>query len=138
MIALNRIDSVLHYEILKLLRIYIDSRNQKSYPIVKIHHRWWMAEDLIIGDPINIGRYKNAKLSGRVIDGKTGETLVGAVVFNRKMEHGSTTNGNGEFELDLPTGEHQLQISFVGFESAIVKINLIEDGEGEFQIFEKS
>ena len=97
-----------------------------------------LSQVLIIGDPINIGRYKTAKLKGRVIDGKTGETLVGAVVFNSEMEKGSTTNYNGEFECELPTGEHQLQISFIGFENANVKIKLIEDGEGEFQIFEES
>lgn len=31
--------------------VMIDNRNQRSYPIVKIHNRWWMAEDLIVGNP---------------------------------------------------------------------------------------
>ncbi|MCF6333330.1 MAG: TonB-dependent receptor [Draconibacterium sp.] len=97
-----------------------------------------LSQLLIIGDPMNIGRYKTAKLKGRVIDGKTGETLVGAVVLDNKLKKGATTNGKGEFELDMPTGEHQLQILYIGFENVNVKINLIEDGEGEFQIFEES
>ncbi|NQU51070.1 MAG: carboxypeptidase-like regulatory domain-containing protein [Bacteroidetes bacterium] len=93
---------------------------------------------LIIGDPMNIGRYKTAKMKGKVIDGKTGEFLVGAVVFNNKLEKGSTTNSRGEFEFELPTGEHQLQFSFVGFQNTTLKVKLIEDGFAEFEIFEET
>lgn len=93
---------------------------------------------LIIGDPLNVGRLKNATINGHVLDGKTGEPLTGAVVFNYKLEKGTTTNNNGEFELVLPTGDHQLQISFVGFENSNPKIRLIENGTVDFQIFEES
>lgn len=93
---------------------------------------------LIIGNPINIGRFKNAKLMGKVIDGKTGEPLAGAVVFNNKLEKGSTTNAKGNFEFNMPTGDHRLSFSFVGFESAIIKVRIIEDGFGEFELFEET
>ncbi len=93
---------------------------------------------LVIGDPLNVGRYKTATLKGRVLDGKTGEPLTGAVVFIQKLEKGTTTNNKGEFELVLSAGDHQLQISFVGFENANPKIRLIEDGSADFQIFEES
>lgn len=93
---------------------------------------------LIIGDPLNTGRYKNAVLSGRVLDGKNNEPLVGAVVFETKLQKGATTDENGNFTLELPTGDHQLQISFMGFESSVVKIRLIEDGYEEFDLFEES
>jgi hypothetical protein len=93
---------------------------------------------LIIGDPLNIGRYKTATLKGRVLDGKTGETLTGAVVYNNKLEKGATTNSKGEFELNMPTGNHQLQFSFVGFENSNQKIKLIEDGFADFELYEES
>ncbi len=93
---------------------------------------------LVIGDPLNIGRFKTATMKGRVLDGKTGEPLPGAVVLNHKLEKGTTTNSNGEFEIVFPTGDLQLQISFVGFENSNPKIRLIEDGSADFQIFEES
>ena len=93
---------------------------------------------MIIGNPLNIGRYKNASLKGRVIDGKTGETLAGAVVYCYKLEKGTTTNSRGEFELNLPAGDHELQFSFVGFENSNPKIKLIEDGFAEFQLFDET
>jgi hypothetical protein len=33
--------------------VLVDQRDQKSYRIVKIENRWWMAEDLVVGNPIN-------------------------------------------------------------------------------------
>ena len=97
-----------------------------------------LSQMLVIGDPLNVGRYKTATLKGRVLDGKTGEPLTGAVVFNNKTEKGTTTNSNGEFELVLPTGDHQLQFSFVGFENSYPKIRLIENGATDFLLFEES
>ncbi|MCW8799304.1 MAG: carboxypeptidase-like regulatory domain-containing protein, partial [Desulfobacter sp.] len=93
---------------------------------------------LIIGDPLNTGRYKNAVLRGRVLDGKNSEPLVGAVVFENKLQKGATTDEKGEFKLELPTGDHQLQFSFMGFENSMVKIRLIEDGYEDFDLFEES
>jgi hypothetical protein len=93
---------------------------------------------LIIGDPMNIGRYKNAKLEGRILDGKTGEPLVGAVVYDNKLQKGSTSDKDGIFGFDMPTGDHQLRFSFMGFQSTSFKIRLIEDGFEDFELFEES
>lgn len=93
---------------------------------------------MVIGNPMNLGRYKSATLKGRVIDGKTGESLVGAVVYNTKLQKGATSNGDGLFEIELPAGDHRLDISYVGFEKSAVTIRLIEDGTAEFQLFEES
>lgn len=93
---------------------------------------------LVIGDPINLGRYKTATISGKVLDGKTGDPLTGAVVFDRKLEKGASSGKDGSFKLDLPTGEHTLQISYMGFQGYDKKINLIESGEAQFELFEES
>jgi len=93
---------------------------------------------LIIGNPLNLGRYKRATLRGRVVDGKTDETLVGAIVYHTETQKGTTTDENGEFEMELPTGDHRLQFSFVGLQSSTWKIRLIEDGYEEFRLFEES
>ncbi len=93
---------------------------------------------LIIGNPMNLGRYKQARLTGRVLDGKTGEPLTGAVVYIDKLDKGTSTNGNGEFELVLPAGDLWMRISFMGFESSTLQIRLIEDGNAEFELYEES
>ncbi|MFW6289972.1 MAG: TonB-dependent receptor [Mariniphaga sp.] len=93
---------------------------------------------LIIGNPLNLGRYKTARLTGKIIDGQTGEPLVGAVVYQAQQQKGSSTDADGIFEMELPTGDHQLRFSFIGFEEATWNIRLIEDGYEEFELFEES
>ena len=93
---------------------------------------------MVIGDPINLGRYKQAVISGLVVDGKTGDPLPGTVVYHPQTQKGATTDGEGHFELDLPTGEHTLQISYMGFQGYEQKIKLIESGEIQFDLFEES
>lgn len=56
------------------------------------------------------------KVNGVVKDATTGETLIGAnVVYGNGQ--GTITDFDGKFSLNLPNGEYDLQISFVGYES---------------------
>jgi hypothetical protein len=96
------------------------------------------AQVLIIGNPMNLGRYKSAILKGRILDGKTGEPLAGAVVFNSELQKGSTSNSDGYFVVEMPTGDHRLQFSYVGFQNSSTRIRLVEDGTGDFQLFEET
>ena len=96
------------------------------------------AQVLIIGNPLNIGRYKTALLKGKVLDGQNGEPLAGAVVYQAQKQKGASTNSDGIFEMELPAGDHQLRLSFIGYEEAVWRIRLIEDGYEEFELFEES
>lgn len=93
---------------------------------------------LVIGNPLNEGRYKTASLSGRVVDGKTGDPLPGAVILETGSNRGTSTNSGGHFSLELPAGEHQLQLTYLGYQQVYQKIRMIEDGYAEFEIFEES
>jgi len=93
---------------------------------------------IVIGDPLNEGRYSTAKLKGKILDGKNSEPLAGAIIFHPQTGVGTTTNGSGNYELDLPTGDHTLQVSFMGYEILNQKIKLIENGRGDFELFEET
>ena len=93
---------------------------------------------LVIGDPMNEGRYNSAQIKGKVLDGKNTDPLAGAVVFHPQTGIGTTTNANGTFELDLPTGDYTLQVSFMGYEILSQQIKLIENGTVNFELFEES
>lgn len=93
---------------------------------------------IVIGDPLNEGRYTSAKLKGKILDGKNSEPLVGAVVFHPQTGLGTTTNASGNFEMELPTGDHTLQISFMGYEALKQKIRLIENGRIDLELFEET
>jgi hypothetical protein len=93
---------------------------------------------LVVGDPLNQGRFKRAKLHGRVFEGKTGEPLSGAVVYNPETKIGVATDSKGRYSIEMPTGEMHLLISFMSFENQYFAINLIQDGKADFDLFEKS
>lgn len=93
---------------------------------------------IVIGDPLNEGRYTSAKIKGRILDGKNSEPLAGAVIFHPQTGIGTSTNASGNFDLELPSGEHTLQISFMGYEALTQKIKLIENGSLEMELFEET
>ncbi len=62
-------------------------------------------------------------LNGFVYDKKNGETLIGANVFIKKYNIGASTNLNGYFAItNVPVGECELSISFIGYSSQVIKI----------------
>ena len=93
---------------------------------------------LVIGDPLNRGRYQRAKLQGRVLEGKTGEPLPGAVVYNQESKIGVTTDSRGRYTIEMPTGDIHLRVSFLSFENQTQKIRFIQNGNADFELFEKS
>jgi len=93
---------------------------------------------IVIGDPLNEGRYVTAKLKGKILDGKNSEPLAGAIIFHPQTGIGTTSNASGNYELDLPTGDHTLQVSFMGYEILKQKIKLIESGRADFELFEET
>ena len=54
-------------------------------------------------------------VSGVVKDADSGETLVGVSIYIEKLKTGTTTNEKGFYELSLPFGKQQLQVSCVGY-----------------------
>ena len=93
---------------------------------------------MIIGNPLNEGRYSTAQIKGKVTDGKNNDPLPGVIIFHPQTGIGTTTNSKGNYILDLPTGDHTLQITFMGYEALSQKIKLIESGNADFELFEQS
>lgn len=57
-----------------------------------------------------------ATISGTVQDAVTGETLVGATLYDAYTLQGTTTNEHGSFSLTLPCDTLLLTVSFVGYQ----------------------
>jgi len=93
---------------------------------------------IIIGNPAEYGRYSRATITGRVIDGGTGEPLVGAVLFEPETGIGASTDFDGFFRVELPTGDMSLRISYVGYEDRFQRIRLFGPGLIELELFSSS
>jgi hypothetical protein len=68
---------------------------------------------------------KSATISGFVRDAKTGETLIGAVIYPKEKSNiGITSNSYGYFSLTLPKGKYTIMIQYLGYRNKAIPLNL--------------
>lgn len=59
-------------------------------------------------------------LTGKVIDARTGEPVIGASVRVRNSKMNGITNVNGEFSINNIPGDAELIVSYIGYEESVV------------------
>lgn len=63
---------------------------------------------------------RSQTVSGKIVDAKTGEALIGATVQlkqGEKIVKGARTNVDGAFRVSVPQGRYTIEARFVGYES---------------------
>lgn len=82
-------------------------------------------EMLTFGTPSN--KQKNVKFSGNVKGNKNDDGFVGATIFVSDLKQGTVTDANGNFSLDLPSGEHVVNFTYLNHEEKVVYLKIHED-----------
>ena len=62
------------------------------------------------------------QVTGTVISGDDNEPIIGASVVVKGTTIGTVTNLDGEFILDVPASEHELEVSYIGMKSQTVNV----------------
>ena len=62
-------------------------------------------------------RGRSFTISGTITDKESGETLIGATIYDARTNKGTATNSFGRYSLTLPKDTVELVISFVGYSS---------------------
>ena len=93
---------------------------------------------IIIGNPLNRGKYKRALVSGQIFDGKTNTPIPGAQIVCAEISAATSSDNNGKYSIELPVGEHHLKFSFVGLTDENRDIILYNDGVLDIELYEKS
>ena len=78
------------------------------------------------GKPEQQNFQANYILSGTIYDEKN-EPLLGASITIRKLQKGTTTDKNGKFSIQLPKGKHEVNISFLGYNTITETVSLNRD-----------
>ncbi len=74
-------------------------------------------------------------ISGKVTDAETGETLIGASVkISGAKQTGTTTNAYGYYSISLPPGNHEVQVSYIGYNSISEKINVSANRKIDYKL----
>jgi hypothetical protein len=92
---------------------------------------------VIIGNPLNKGKFRKAVVSGKVIDGKTEAPIPGASVYCEALSKITTSDRDGKFKMELPTGKNNIKFSFVGLNDETRDVVVYSDGDMEVELFEK-
>lgn len=75
--------------------------------------------------PFNACAQARYTISGTIKDAQTGESLIGATVLAPGLKQsGVVTNDYGFYSLTLPAGTYTLQISYVGYKTQGIRLNL--------------
>lgn len=70
----------------------------------------------------SLNLFGQTKVIGTIIDGESGEPMIGATILGSNASEGTVTNIDGEFE--LTTTDSILQISYIGYKNTELKIDL--------------
>jgi len=66
-------------------------------------------------------------ITGKVVDSRTGETLIGATVYTSDKSKGVVTNYDGEFKIDVKSLPVKLNISYTGYKNQNLTVYDDED-----------
>ena len=92
---------------------------------------------LIILTAVSFAQESSIIIYGKVIDKLTKQPLPGANVLVLNTNYGSSTNANGNFEIDnMPAGEYQIRASIIGYKSVTKTDIMIMTGFSPEIIFE--
>ncbi len=72
-------------------------------------------------------------LSGFIKDAETGERLIGANIYTPDLK-GTTSNNAGYFSLTLPADTMTITLSYLGYHSEVILVNLKKDIQQNFQL----
>ncbi|WP_296619177.1 TonB-dependent receptor [Marivirga sp.] len=73
-------------------------------------------------------------LSGTIKDSKTGEALIGASVSVKGTSNGTVADVNGNFDLELETGKYTLTVSYIGYKTKNISIEILPGENKEINI----
>ena len=78
-------------------------------------------------------------ISGYITDKKTGESIIGAVVFPlNSTNRGKSTNDYGFYSLNLPKGKYEIVVSYIGHQKQSIRVDLSENRSLNVALEEKS
>lgn len=84
----------------------------------------------------SIGFAQNTKytLKGNISDAQTGENLMGAAVWVKQLQQGCVSNENGSYTLQIPSGEYDIEISFIGYPKQSKKLKIEKNTQLNFKL----
>ncbi|MEL6560158.1 MAG: TonB-dependent receptor, partial [Bacteroidota bacterium] len=111
---------------------------QKNYASINLEKGLADDDEVRIVGEGNSPLDEKVTVSGKIVDGQSGDILPGAVIRVEENDEGVVANPNGEFQIQLYPGLYTFKINFVGFEETMARVFIKSTGSTEFTLFESS
>lgn len=79
---------------------------------------------MLSGASLYIQAQQMVTLKGKVTDKSTGEPLIGAGVYIKSLQKGTTSDNQGRYQLDLKSGTYEISVEYLGYETRTQQIAL--------------
>ncbi len=80
---------------------------------------------------------QTATLKGFVLDGQTGQAIPSAAIYAMDYDIGASSNEDGFYSIEVPLGKQRIRYSFVGYENAVVTLDIQSDGIFSMDMFDE-
>ena len=100
--------------------------NTRKFYLIKLS-LWLMI--LLLNIPLSAGI-----IEGVIQDAKSGEKLAYAYIIIEGSSMGTTSDLNGYFKLDIPTGAYKLKISYMSYITQFIDVEVNNDASSELKI----
>ncbi|WP_345330015.1 TonB-dependent receptor [Mucilaginibacter defluvii] len=107
--------------------------NRSVDVILKELAKSWRLKFVQLGDIIAVSELpppaKPGRITGKVTDAKTGETLIGVTVRVSGRPNGASTDVNGRFSLQVEPGTYNVALSYVGYQTTAVNDVVVKEDQ---------
>jgi len=77
-------------------------------------------------------------LNGYILDGTSGESLIGATTYITELGIGASSNAYGFYSITIPSGKYVIEYAYLGFESTRIELELLENTSYDIELFEEA
>ena len=96
------------------------------------------SDEIVIGNPLEYGKYPKAAIHGIIVDGINKNPMPGASLFIDKLKLGVMADSKGNFRIVVPVGEYSMRVTFMGYDESTYEIKVVGDGDLNPELYEKS
>lgn len=93
--------------------------------------KYWL---LLLLCPLGLYSQNSYTISGYIRDASDGEELIGVNISILDLKIGTSTNVYGFYSLEVPTGSHELQIQYIGYQTHTQTINLSANFRFDYEL----
>lgn len=98
----------------------------------------FIAQELVIGNSIRQTNNYKVSFSGFTLNAESNEPVIGATLFLKELNLGTTTDENGFFSLNVKPGKYTLTVNSVSSQEAKISLQLNDDGKSNIYLKDKS